>query len=169
MSKTLARAESIKQDAYLTIIKLARQYKEEGLFNQSEDFYRQAIAMARNLLTGDNDAQKLLLLEALRELAAFYAFQGKEERGESLWLEILEMRKNSLNAGDSIYVESVLGLAAANEKKGDIKKQKLCIKTFCISKKSFWAMRLWKYVRLLKKWLPFIIASNNTRRQKRFI
>jgi len=117
---TQAQTESINQDTYLNIIKLARQYQEEGLFNQAEDFYKQAIAMARNLLAGNDDRQRLLLIEALSELASFYSFHGKDERSQYLWSEILELGKSSFDAGDNIYVESVFGLANIKEKRGEI-------------------------------------------------
>ena len=81
-----------QHNAYLTIVKLARQYKNQGRFSQAEDFYRQAIAVARNLLTDSNESQ-LLLLTSLSELATFYCFQGKEQHSEPLWLEILELGK----------------------------------------------------------------------------
>ena len=107
-----------QHDAYLTIIKLARQYKNEGRFSQAEGFYKQAIIVARELFVDSNDSQ-LPLLTYLSELATFYCFQNKEQLSELLWLEILELGKDSLNAIDSIYTEAVFGVACAKEAKGE--------------------------------------------------
>jgi hypothetical protein len=161
-----AKAESIKQDAYLTIIKLARQHKEEGLFNQAEDFYRQAIAMARNLFSDGKDKQRLLLIETLIELASFYSFQGKDKFSQSLWLEILELGKNTLTAGDNIYVEAVFGLADVREKNGEILQAEALYKNLLQKQETIFGTDSLEICPAIKKAAAFYFRQQNYNRSE---
>jgi tetratricopeptide (TPR) repeat protein len=117
------------QDVYSALIMLARQHYEEGLFNQAEDFYKQAIAAARDLLLDKKDWQQQLLIESISELAKVYDSQGKWRRNEPLWLEIIKLGKKNFQLTEADYTKAIYELAHIKEKKGETNQAEALYKT----------------------------------------
>ena len=107
-----------KQNAYQMILQLARKFKAEGLCQTAEDFYKQAIVIARHL----PQPQPSILLESLYELANYLSFQGKEEQAESLWDEIKSHSSVLTQSSNPIYIQTIFHLAQLYEKQNQIEK-----------------------------------------------
>jgi tetratricopeptide (TPR) repeat protein len=161
MAQTQVQTESVRLDAYLAILGLARQYKEEGLFSQAEDFYQQTIALARNLFAINKEKPRSLLIETLSELAAFYSFQGKDERSQPLWLEILNLGESFFKASDSLYVESVLGLARVKEKKGKYKEAEELYTNLLLAQETELGTEVLEICPVIKKAANFYFRQRN--------
>jgi tetratricopeptide (TPR) repeat protein len=107
--------QSVRFNTYNTNLQLARKHRAEGLYQMSEDLYKQAIAIARVL----NEPEPTLLSAALYELASYYEFQAKEDESELLWRE-LKAYEEYFTSNHYIYVQSIFSLAQLNEKRGKL-------------------------------------------------
>jgi len=161
MALTKVQIDSVRLDAYFTILGLARQYKEEGLFSQAEDFYQQTIAVVRNLFAIDREQPRSFLIETLSELASFYVFQGKDERSQPLWLEILKLGEGFFKASDSLHTETVLGLASVKEKQGKYKEAEDLYTNLLHSQETEFGAEVLEICPVIKKTASFYFRQRN--------
>jgi tetratricopeptide (TPR) repeat protein len=102
------------EDLYWSFEGLGSFYKEQGLYEQAEPWWKQCLEVTRRRLGEEHPD----VATSLNNLALLYKFQGKYEEAEPLFLQALELRKRLLGDNHPSVALSLNNLALLYESQG---------------------------------------------------